>query len=265
MKNNPAIKAAADVDDTVLEKNPNFGPDFLEGGIAYVELQGRPIALNPGFVPTGDTLVNLREAFGTLQDNGEPWGRFWDHQCKRTREISFEHHLKLQFEDVLQSITIEEAIEFAIRTMQPMCCSAEFFAGLQERNISVAFVTNGADIIAGPVLKHFFGSVLDGFTLHANYLRRDGIFLGANGSVGVAKDLVVKSLGNVQFFLGDSKGGDGPGAQAVYDRGGFVFAFGHNGLSAYCQDHFQPDRWCHLENYTGALAIVDRHLSLRTN
>jgi len=267
MKQTNIIKAAADVDDTVLEANPDFSPDFVSGGVRYVFLKGRLVALNPEFRTTGDTLVNLREAFGSLQDDGEPWGRLWDRQCKLTGVLTFERHLELQFLDALQRITIEEAIEFAARTMRPMKGSIEFLGGLKARSITTAFVTNGADAIAGPVLKQFFGSVLDDIPVYANVLR-DGIFHGLHGSVGVAKGEVVQSLGNVRFFLGDSKGGDGPGAQAVWDAGGYVFALGHNGPSSlqdYCRNHFGSERWCHLGDYTNALEIVDRHLAMEGN
>jgi hypothetical protein len=260
----PGYKAGADVDDTALEANPDFKPDYISDGISFVYLCGQPVALNPEFVPTGDICINLREAVGTRDTiTGEPFGRMWDRECKVHKRLSFAAHLKLQFEDVLQHITLEQAVELAILTVRPKPGAVKFMAGLVERGVTMVFITNGADAISGPVLKHFFGKVLGKIHLYANILR-DGKFRGLYGEVGVAKGEVVLRLRNVQFFLGDSHGGDGPGAQAVWNDGGYVFAVGHDGessLNEYCVENFGKERWSFLVDYTNALDLVDQQLA----
>jgi FMN phosphatase YigB (HAD superfamily) len=261
----PGMKSAADVDDTVLEMNPDFQPNFTREGVQYVYLCGKAVALNPGFAPSGDICVNLREAVGTLDtQTKEPLGRAWDHQCKVTRELTFEEHLRLQFEDVLAHISVEQAVELAIRTVRPKAGVIEFLKGLRQRDINMVFITNGADAISGPVLRHYFEKTLGKIYLVANKLR-DGKFSGLHGIVGVAKGEVVLRLGNVRFFFGDSHGGDGPGAQAVWEAGGYVFAVGHDGeksLFEYCRQNFGDERWRYLPDYEEALPIVDGHLAL---
>jgi hypothetical protein len=244
----PGTVAAADVDDTCLEARPDWQPDQTVDDVSFVVLCGQLVALNPGFKPCGDTLVNLREAFGSYNESGELWGRIWDRNCK----------------DVLKRLTIEQCVEFAIKTMRPMNGFVNFLADIRNR-LTFVFVTNGADAIARPVLNHFFGSVLGEVIVHANLLQ-NGVFRGLHGDVGVAKGEVVLSLGDVQFFFGDSRGGDGPGAKAVWESGGHVFALGHDGessLADYCRNHFGNRRWSYLEDYQhGATAIVLRHLAL---
>jgi hypothetical protein len=257
------IKATFDVDDTVLEANPDFHPDYTQAGVRYVLLGGMAEALNPEFVQTGDTLVNLREAFGSRDPNtGEPLGRLWDRQCKLTGKLTFEEHLRRQFEDVLGRISVEQAIEFACRVMRPKKNVIPFLQGLHERGIVPIFVTNGADAIALPVLMHFFGNTIANIRCYANVLQ-DGKFRGLHGKCGVAKGELVLRLHNVRFFFGDSHGGDGPGAQAVWEAGGHVFALGHDGpgsLHAYCQKYFGNERWTFLPDYSDALNIVDAYL-----
>jgi FMN phosphatase YigB (HAD superfamily) len=258
-------KAAADVDDTVLEADLDFRPDFTREGISYVYLRGVAVPLNPGFIPTGDICVNLREAVGTLDRiTREPLGRVWDRECKIEKRLTFEEHLRLQFEDVLQRITVEQAIDLAIKTVRPKQGVIGFMKGLREREITMVFITNGADAISAGVLRHYFGKVLGQIHLVANVLR-DGKFHGLHGEVGVAKGEVVLRLGNVKFFLGDSHGGDGPGAQAVWNAGGYVFAVGHDGESSlfeYCRENFENERWTFLTDYDDALPLVDNHLAL---
>jgi hypothetical protein len=251
--------AGLDVDDTCLEENPDWQPDQIIDDVSYVTLRGTPVALNPEFKPCGDTLINLRRAFGSYRDRttGELWGQYWDYQCKVTGDLTFEEHLKLQFEDVLKRITLEQAIEFVIRTTRPKKGFPEFLTSTKDL-LTFAFITNGADAIALPVLTHFFGNVLDELHVYANYLE-DGAFMGRHGSIGIAKGEVALSLGDVLFFFGDSKGGDGPGAEAVHRSGGWIFTLGHDGessLADYCRENFGDQRWCHLEDYRDAVPIV---------
>jgi hypothetical protein len=263
IKELPGIVGAADVDDTCLEANPDWRPDQSVDDNHFVMLCGKLVALNKGFKPTGDTLINLRNAFGSYRTPEQLWGAHWDYQCKVTHELTFEAHLKLQFEDVLQRITVEQAVEFAIKTMRPMRGFMTFLADIRDRLSFFVFVTNGADAIAQPVLNHFFGSILGNVIVHANLLQ-NGVFRGLHGDVGVAKGEVILSLGDVQFFWGDSKGGDGPGAEAVWRAGGHVFALGHDGdssLADYCRSHFGDERWTYLDHYEGAAAIVHKHLA----
>src|SRR5277367_465066 len=174
----PGDKAAADVDDTVLEANLDFRPDFINQGIPHVYLCGKAVPLNPGFIPTGDICVNLREAVGTLDTfTREPLGRLWDRECKQLKRITFEEHLKLQFEDVLQHVTVEQAVQLAIKTVRPKQGVLKFLKGLRERNVTMVFITNGADAISGPVLRHYFEKVLGEIHLVANILN-DGKFHG---------------------------------------------------------------------------------------
>jgi FMN phosphatase YigB (HAD superfamily) len=259
-----SITAVFDIDDTVFDPNEDFEPDYINDGTSYVILDGTPVQLNPLFrKPTGDNIVNAREAFGPLDENGTPLGRRWDRLCKVDGKMSFEEHLKRQIEEVLERITLEQWIEFCIKTLVPKRGVLQFMSGLRERGVAVVFVTNGADTIATAVLRHFFDAVLEKLIVYANLLR-NGVFSGAHGSVGIAKGEVVLSLGRVQFFFGDSKGGDGPGAKAVWDAGGFVFSLGHDGSSSlmdYCRHHFGDTRWQHLNDYTEAEATVHEHLT----
>jgi phosphoserine phosphatase len=253
------VYSGHDIDDTSLEKNPDFAPDFHRDGHAFVVLCGAEVRINDTFVPTGDTLVNLREAFGSVNpETGELWGRIWDRQCKDTKELTFEEHLRLQFEDAFKRVSVEQAIEFAQRTLRPKKGFSEFLTSLQESGVTPIFITNGADLIAGPVMQHFFHDVLPAPVIHANKLVGDQL-IGLHGSVGVAKDQVVRELGNVLFFFGDSRSGDGPGAKAVHDRGGHVFTLSGKGagtLYSLADETFERNSWTHLDDYTNAASVV---------
>ena len=260
------IFSGHDIDDTTLEHNPDFKPDFYRDGHAFVLLCGAEVQINDTFVPTGDTLVNLREAFGSTNTaTGELWGRIWDRQCKETKELTFEEHLRLQFEDAFKRVSVAQAIEFAQRTLCPKKGSVEFFTALQESGVTPIFITNGADLIAGPVMKHFYHDVLPSPVIHANKLVGDQL-IGLHGSVGVAKDKVVCDLGDVLFFFGDSRSGDGPGAKAVHDRGGHVFTLSGKGagsLYSLANETFKQNSWTHLDDYLTASAVITSVLSLR--
>jgi len=261
-KTNSTIKglfAGFDIDDTSLELNPNFKPDGTKDGHRFVTLCGIDMPINDSFTPTGDTLVNLREAFGSTNPaTGELWGRIWDRQCKDTGELTFEEHLRLQFEDVLRVLTLPQAIEFATRTLTPKKGFANFLKFLQENGVTPVFITNGVDLIAGPVIQHFFADVLPNAIIYANLLNGDQL-TGLHGSVGVAKGVVVEEIGDVLFFFGDSGGGDGPGAKAVHDRGGHVFTLSFKGpssLFALAGKSFKPGQWTHLDDYETAPAQI---------
>jgi hypothetical protein len=270
-KRDPTVpKFALDVDGTVFESNSAFRPDEVRYGVRYVALDGVLVPLNPLFETTDDTLINLGDAFGSRQPGSvEPMRRLWDRQCKfpsefpREQRLTFERHLKLQFEDVLSHISLKQAIEFAIRTLQPKKGILNFFR-LFRTALQFAFITNGGDAITDAVLQHFFGQVLDNaFLVYANRLT-DGIFEGLHGDVGVAKDRVVLELENVACFAGDSKYGDGPGAQAVWNAGGYVFCLGDDGpnsLTDYCRHHFGSVRWFPIKDYAAIIAIVNMQLS----
>lgn len=253
------IVSAHDIDDTSLEHNPDFKPDHVQDGHSFAVLCGQPVQLNDTFVPTGDTLVNLREAFGSANpETGELWGRIWDRQCKETKELTFEEHLRLQFEDVFRRITVAQAIEFAQKTLRPKLGFAQFLRDLQSLGVTPVFVTNGVDVIAGPVMKHFFGDIMPEPIIYANILVGDQL-KGLSGSVGVAKNEVVDELGDVRFFFGDSGSGDGPGATAVHNRGGHVFTLtskAKGSLYALAVAQYKAGQWTHLDNYVDVPTAV---------
>jgi hypothetical protein len=268
--------AGFDIDDTSLEQNPNFTADGEKDGRQFVVLCGSEVFINDTFKPSGDTLVNLREAFGSTDPaTGELWGRIWDNQCKLSGELTFEEHLRLQFEDVFRAISLEQAIEFAKLTLKPKKGFANFLKFLQSKGVTPVFITNGADLIAEPVIKHFFADVLNQLpqpTIYANKLIGDQL-KGLHGSVGLAKGEVVKGLGDVLFFFGDSGGGDGPGAQAVHDAGGHVFTLGGKGpssLFAFSSKNLNTGQWTHLNDYetvpaqTVAQVLASRQSSTAT-
>jgi hypothetical protein len=261
-----AIYSGHDIDDTSLEKNTDFKPDFIRDGHAFVILCGSEVQLNDTFIASGDTLVNLREAFGSVHpETNELWGRIWDRQCKATKELTFEEHIRLQFEDAFKRVSVEQAIEFAQRTLRPKKGFSAFLVFLQASGVTPIFITNGADLIAEQVMKHFFGDVLPAPVIHANKLVGDQV-LGLHGSVGVAKDQVVNELGNVLFFFGDSRSGDGPGAKAVHDRGGHVFSLsGKEAGSLYslAVETFKNGSWTHLDDYVTADRVVTSVLTNR--
>jgi hypothetical protein len=261
-----AIFSGHDIDDTSLEENPDFKPDFLRDGHAFVILCGAEVQINDTFVPTGDTLVNLREAFGSVHpDTNELWGRIWDRQCKVTKELTFEEHIRLQFEDAFKRVSVAQAIEFAQRTLRPKKGFGAFLGFLQANGVTPIFITNGADLIAERVMKHFFSDVLPNPVIHANKLVGDQV-LGLHGAVGVAKDQVVRELGNVLFFVGDSRSGDGPGAKAVHDRNGHVFSLSGKGtgsLYSLAVETFKNGSWTHLDDYVTADRIVTTVLTTR--
>jgi hypothetical protein len=251
--------AGFDIDDTSLELNPTFSADGEKDGRKFVILCGKEVFINDTFKPTGDTLVNLREAFGSTDPvSGQLWGRIWDNQCKNTGELTFEEHLRLQFEDVFRAISLEQAIEFAKRTLEPKKGFANFLKFLLANGITPVFITNGVDLIAQPVIMHFFADILPEPVIYANKLNGDQL-TGLHGSVGVAKGEVVKEIGDVLFFFGDSGGGDGPGAQAVHDRGGHVFTLSFktpSSLFAYASKNLTTGQWTHLEDYETVPARV---------
>lgn len=256
--------AAFDIDDTSLEHNPDFKPDFTRDGHSFVVLCGKEVQLNDTFVPTGDTLVNLREAFGSADPaSGELWGRIWDRQCKITKEVTFEEHLRLQFEDVFKRITVAQAIEFAQRTLRPKVGFAQFLRDLQDLQVTPVFITNGVDKIADEVMKHFFGDILPEPIIYANILVGDQL-KGLSGSVGVAKNEVAEQLGDVICFFGDSRSGDGPGATMVHDRGGHVFTLtgkGQGSLYSLAVEKYDAARWTHLDDYVDVpIAVVRKQL-----
>lgn len=245
----PSFRAATfDIDGTILDRNPNFR--FPPDG--HLILDGQMVKINPTFVPTDDTLVNLREAVGSINPaTGFPVGRDHDYQCRVMHEISFAEHLRLQFEDVLDHISVDQCIELAALTMVPKPGARTLMRKLTRHNVVPVFATNGADLIAHSVLCRFFGDILGTPSLVANKIV-DGKFRELHGENGLDKDIVVRNLGNVVLFAGDSGRGDGPGAKATAELGGHVLAVGHQGpgsLYHYCQKNLPVGTWSALTSY----------------
>ncbi len=240
--------AAYDVDDTVLDPRHEFCAP--SGSLV---LAGKSIRINPTFKPTGDTIINLREAVGSINPaTGLPWGRDWDYQCKVTRELSFEQHLQLQYEDVLDRLTIAQAIELAVLTMRPKPGARSLMRKLlQWHKIESVFVTNGADLIAAGVLTHFFGDILGAPKIIANRIVNGRKFEALHGADGLEKHTVIRELKEVVLFAGDSARGDGLAALETVKMGGKVIAVGRGhecegSLAHFCKNQLHPRSWSYV-------------------
>ncbi|MDZ4834187.1 MAG: haloacid dehalogenase-like hydrolase [Candidatus Melainabacteria bacterium] len=214
-----------------------------------------------------DLLVVLNEAFGPVDASGDKIWRQYDRAFKVLGTMTNGAHLEAEYRDLLTASTLENIVAWLKVNHRLVPGIHDFIKLLDEHDVSIVAVSNGAYQIADEMFAHHGVSM----PRVCNSLNMDGDTFNAldffhDEHEGIRKgDLVAMAveLGyEVIACAGDSKG-DLSLATDTAKVGGLVIAVNKNGLSAWCEANQDqvggPDGWIAISDYAEAVpAIMSR-------